>query len=213
MVSQGCCSSRSSIHCIHGLRPSFYSRELQNGPLTQICAKISQGTGLAGIAHFWSNLNCAETKSLHCRPHHSYVFDTGFLPTVEDNDTYLVQCTLHRSYIPEDRLLHKNHHHKVQLYLKWLLFIYIWGCSLVADCFLHKRVTSSSLKPQDQQNVREPETQRLAVIACTEMFWYNSQLQKPEILSLPLHGWVFFFQVYLSKIWTSGKDLSVCHTT
>lgn len=121
------------------------------------------------------------------------MFDTGFLPTVEDNDTYLVQCTLHRSYIPEDRLLHKNHHHKVQLYLKWLLFIYIWGCSLVADCFLHKRVTSSSLKPQDQQNVREPETQRLAVIACTEMFWYNSQLQKPEILSLPLHGWVFFF--------------------
>lgn len=140
-------------HC-HGPRLPSHSGGLQNrqkNPYSLSCLqhrfglKYNQGIVLLGTMYGWSILNCAEARGF--RSHHSYVFDTGFLPTAEDNDTYSGQYTPHRSYIPEDRLLHK-HHHKVWLCPKWLLLriIYISGCPGEVECFPYTRVTSSSLK-------------------------------------------------------------------
>ena len=107
--------------------------------------KHNRGTGVLGAMHGWSVLSCAEARGF--RSHHSYVFGTGFLPTAEGNGTYSVRCTPHRSYIPEDRLLHKRHH-RVWLYSKWLLLLIvdIAGCPREAERFLYTRVTSFSLK-------------------------------------------------------------------
>lgn len=121
-------------------------------PLTQMWINYIQGTGgLLCTVHGWSILNCAEARGF--RLHHSYVFDTGFLPTVEDNGRYSVQYTPHHSYIPEDRLLHK-HHHKVWLYPKWLhwVVIQISGRSQEVECFSYTRVTSSSLRSVSKAN-------------------------------------------------------------
>lgn len=141
MACQGLCSSiqhwSKPTHCPHSqgaIRSWRVSEEAEPSllfilPLTQMWINYIQGAGgLLCTVHGWSILSCAKARGF--RLLHSYVFDTGILPTVEDNDRYLVQYTPHHSYIPEGRLLHK-HNHKLWLYPKWLhrVIIQISECS------------------------------------------------------------------------------------
>lgn len=147
-------STGASQHILPGSQSAIRSWRASEGaelpllfilPLTQMWLNYMQGIGLLCTAYGWSILSCAEARGF--RSHHSYVFDTGFLPTVEDSDRCSVQCTPHRSHIPEDRLLHK-HHHKIWLYPRWLhwVIIQISGCPREGKCFSYSRVTSPSLK-------------------------------------------------------------------
>lgn len=130
LLQQHTVLQQAGAYC-HGLRLLSCPGGLQNGqrnlffilPCTQIWVKIqwSCRTSRPCVAEALLIV----LKQRVCRSHHSYVFDTGFLPTAEDNDTYLVQYTPHHSYIPEDRLLHK-HHHKVWLYPTYcILFTFL----------------------------------------------------------------------------------------